>query len=192
MLKNILLGLSVLSNVATLAGLWIAYISAPATVQSRVGYVVLVSGAVCSIVLYLCLAWFVLRPRSSAYPPKITVLATSLSYSDVKPSLGFPLKMHVEMRNDHSRCINVRLSEYVSGFATVKNLPLDVLQIKYSGTWLPEKKTEERVAVLPRQQFRAWLGFDESKFTKEQLEQHRGKIGTLILGVNGKTVNIPL
>lgn len=192
MLKIILLGLGFLTNVATLVGLWITYISVPATAQNHFGHSVLFSCALCSMVLYLCLAWFVLRPRSSASRPKITVLATSLSHSDVKPPLGFPLKMYVEMRNDHPRCINVRLSGYISSLVTLKTLPLDVLQIKYSGTWMPENKTEERVAVLPRQQFRAWVGFDESTFTKEQLEQHRGKIGTLLLRVNGQTVDIRL
>src|SRR6266705_3135648 len=65
MLKKILLGLSVLSNLATLAGLWIAIISAPTSVQPRIAQVLLIAGAVCSIGLYLSFFWFVLQPRTS-------------------------------------------------------------------------------------------------------------------------------
>jgi hypothetical protein len=123
---------------------------------------------------------------------KIKTLATPLTYVDQKPPIGYPLKMHVEMRNDCSECIEVRLSGYRPGLATVKRVPLDVLQIKYSGTWTPEEKPEEHLAVLPSQQFRAWIGLDENKFTKEQLEQALGKIGTLVLAVNGRTFDIPV
>ncbi|PYX69792.1 MAG: hypothetical protein DMG72_19965, partial [Acidobacteria bacterium] len=65
MLGKILLGLSALSNLATLAGLWIAAISAPTSVQPRIAQVLLIAGAVCSIVLYLSFFWFVLQPRTS-------------------------------------------------------------------------------------------------------------------------------
>jgi hypothetical protein len=57
---------------------------------------------------------------------------------------------------------------------------------------VPEVHGESRVAVLSGQQFQAWLGFDEKKVTEEQLEQHRGKNGTLALIVNGQTVNFSL
>jgi len=38
-LKKILLGFGVLSNIATLIALWIAYISVPASVQAKIGHV---------------------------------------------------------------------------------------------------------------------------------------------------------
>lgn len=64
MLTRTLLGFGLLSNIATLIGLWIAYIAAPASVHAKIGYVLLVAGAACSVVLYLFIAWLVLRsPR---------------------------------------------------------------------------------------------------------------------------------
>jgi hypothetical protein len=63
MLNRILLGFGLLSNFATLLGLWIAYIAASETVQARVGHVLLVAGAISSIITYLVLAFFVLRHK---------------------------------------------------------------------------------------------------------------------------------
>jgi len=65
MLTKILLWFGVVSNVATLIGLLIAYMAAPVTVQNRVGHILLVGGAGCSVVLYLLIAAFVLRSRNS-------------------------------------------------------------------------------------------------------------------------------
>lgn len=64
MLKSILLGLSVLSNIATLVGLWITYISVPFTVQSRIAHALLVGGAVSSVLLYLLIVRLLLKPNS--------------------------------------------------------------------------------------------------------------------------------
>jgi len=68
MLTKILLGLGALSNVATLVGLWIAYISAPVAVQSRIASALLLVGAACSVVVYLLIAFFLLwrAPHGSA------------------------------------------------------------------------------------------------------------------------------
>jgi hypothetical protein len=195
MLKNILLGLSVLSNLATLAGLWIAYISVPATVQNHIGHVLLISGAVCSVLLYLGLAWFVLQPRKrppSEHSPKITVLATSSVYDSNNPAIRYPLKMNIEMRNDSSECIDVQLAGYKPGIGELKKFVTAVLRLNFSGKLFPPVDGESRIAVLHGQQFHAWLGFDEKKVTKEQLGQNRGKIGILTLIVNGQNVDISL
>jgi hypothetical protein len=61
LLKKILLGFSLLSNIATLVGLWVAYIAAPASVQATIGHVLLIAGAITSVVLYLALAFVALR-----------------------------------------------------------------------------------------------------------------------------------
>jgi hypothetical protein len=63
-LKKILLGFGVLSNIATLIGLWIAYISVPASVQAKIGHVFLIAGASCSVALYLWLAWVIFQPSN--------------------------------------------------------------------------------------------------------------------------------
>jgi len=53
-----------LSNIATLIGLWIAYISVPASVQARIGHALLIAGASCSVALYLWLAWLIFQPSN--------------------------------------------------------------------------------------------------------------------------------
>jgi hypothetical protein len=69
MLKKILIGLGVLSNLATLLGLWIAYISAPTPVQSKIGHVLLIAGGCASAALYLVLAWAILRQPAEKTTP---------------------------------------------------------------------------------------------------------------------------
>ncbi len=64
MLEKILLGVGLLSNLATLAGIWIAYIAAPASVQPHIAKVLLISGAVVSIAIYLFIGGLLLRSRS--------------------------------------------------------------------------------------------------------------------------------
>jgi hypothetical protein len=66
------------------------------------------------------------------------------------------------------------------------------LQVNFSGKLFPPLDGESRIAVLHGQPFHAWLGLDEKRVTKEQLEQHRGKFGTLVLIVNGKSIDLPL
>ena len=68
---------------------------------------------------------------------------------------------------------------------------LSVLQIKFN-RYFPEPDSAERIAVLPRQLFRAWIGIDETKFTDTQIMNLRGKIGTFVLSVNGEHVNLDL
>jgi hypothetical protein len=67
-LKRILLGFGFLSNIATLIGLWIAYISVPASVQARIGHALLIAGASCSVALYLWLAWLIFQPTNPRPP----------------------------------------------------------------------------------------------------------------------------
>lgn len=49
-------------NFATLLGLWIAYEASPATMQARIGHVLLTCGALASILVYGAFAWFVMKP----------------------------------------------------------------------------------------------------------------------------------
>ena len=66
MLENFLLGFGMSSNVATLLGLWIAYASAPTTIQNKVGHLLIIGGAACSIVLYLAIVWRLARVPAAA------------------------------------------------------------------------------------------------------------------------------
>jgi len=62
MLKKGLLVFSLVSNFATLVGLWLSYASAPATVQNKFASMLLVSGAFASTGGYIAFAWLVMRP----------------------------------------------------------------------------------------------------------------------------------
>ncbi len=63
MLSKILLAFSIVSNFATLLGFWMAYAASPATLQQTVGHVLILSGAIASILGYAALVWFVFRPK---------------------------------------------------------------------------------------------------------------------------------
>jgi len=62
MLRKGLLAFTIVSNFATLLGLWIAYQSAPAALQAKTGHLLLFSGAIASVVTYIAFAVFVMRP----------------------------------------------------------------------------------------------------------------------------------
>jgi len=121
--------------------------------------------------------------------PKIVKLSDQVSYTG---GMGFPLKLHMQLRNDSSEAVDVQLKEYIPKLITTKGLPLEVLQIRIGGTWQAQPQGVSRIAVFPEQQFQAWIGLDEGKFNKGQIEEHRGNIGTLVLFVNGHDVRIPL
>jgi hypothetical protein len=105
---------------------------------------------------------------------------------------GYPLKYHVEMRNDSSKSLEVRLSNYKAKAITLKSsFPPEVMQVRFNNRWFPSEPTD-RVAVLPGQLCRAWIGMDDTKFTEAQLSTARGNIGTLIISANGKQVSFEL
>jgi len=60
------------------------------------------------------------------------------------------------------------------------------------GEWCPEDQGVDRIAVLPGQLFRAWVGPDESKFSQEQVTKLRGQLGTLVFLIDGAALNIDL
>jgi hypothetical protein len=62
MLRKSLLAFTIVSNFATFLGLWIAYQSAPASIQAKTGHLLLLVGAIASIVTYIVFAVFVMRP----------------------------------------------------------------------------------------------------------------------------------
>jgi hypothetical protein len=62
-INKILIGFSIVCNFATLLGLWIAYAASPATLQHRVGSILILCGAITSILGYLAFAWFVMRGK---------------------------------------------------------------------------------------------------------------------------------
>jgi hypothetical protein len=131
------------------------------------------------------------RPSQHARASDIKVVEVTIPSQDPTLKLTYPLKCYVELRNDSTECADVRVSEYKQQTVTLKKFTPDVLQVKLR-EWYPQRDGIDRVAVLPGQLFRAWVGVDEAKFNENQIRGLRGKIGTLVFSVNGKPVNVPL
>lgn len=131
---------------------------------------------------------FAPRPKAQA---RISAIGDAVIGEDKVPGRGFPLKVYQVMRNDSTESADVAVADYKPRTVTLKQFVTGVLQVKLR-EWYPDKEGVDRLAVLPGQQFKIWVGVDEGKFTKDQLERLRGKIGTMVLKVNHHLVHIEL
>jgi hypothetical protein len=104
----------------------------------------------------------------------------------------YPLKYYVELINDSRRCVAVRVSGYKPNTVTLQKFVPSTLQLMLDGNWLPTPNSTEAVALLPNQRCRAWLGIDSTKFTKADLERLEGRIGTVTLSADGKSIAFEL
>jgi hypothetical protein len=128
-----------------------------------------------------------------AAKPKVTLINVNSPAIDPNPAtpLIFPLKCYIEMRNDSDFAIDVRMTDYRRNTIDAKRLALEVLQIKFD-KWFPVPTATDRVGVYPGQQFRVFIPIDEhGSFTNSAINNLRGKIGTLVLSVNGEEMLIP-
>jgi hypothetical protein len=136
-----------------------------------------------------------LSAAKERYRPELEPNITKIDVLTVPPDTGltlvFPLKCYVQLRNDSAVCADVRILEYKSSTVTLKRFVVDALQLKFR-TWFPTDHGLERLAVLPGQLFQAWIGVDDGKFNANQVNELRGRIGTLVFQVNGKRVNVDL
>jgi hypothetical protein len=119
-------------------------------------------------------------------------LANVHAWASEQPGATYPLKYYVEMRNDSRRMMDVRLLTFSPNTVTLKRFIVDSLQLRLRDEWVPTKHSVERIAVLPGQSCRAWLGVDESKFSKTQLDSLTGKIGKLTVKVNWRSKSFDL
>jgi hypothetical protein len=122
---------------------------------------------------------------------EIAKVAVNIIPVDKGKTLTYPLKCYVQLRNNSAKCADIRLLEYTPNTVTLKAFVLEALQLRMRD-WTPSDHGLDRLAVLPHQLFRVWIGVDENKFNADQLERLSGKIGTLVFLVNGKRVNIDL
>jgi hypothetical protein len=109
-----------------------------------------------------------------------------------QPGAGYPLKYFIEMRNDSSKCIAVRVLSYSPKTITVKSFPPEVMQVRFYAKWFPTDQSAETVAVLPGQLCRAWIGIDEGKFNEAQVKAAAGSIGTLVVSAHKKHFSFQL
>jgi hypothetical protein len=103
-----------------------------------------------------------------------------------------PLKLRFHLRNDSTVPLDVKYQDYRPELITLKKVVSEVFQIRMAGAWLPQPDGLGQIAVLPFQQFAGWIAVDEGRFNKGQVEDVRGRIGTLVLLVNGQKIEIKL
>lgn len=120
--------------------------------------------------------------------PQLRLVDTRISYF---ARLTYPLKCHVILQNVASEAADVRLIEFRPKDITLKRFLLEVLQIGFGQRWFPPEEVAE-VAVYSNQLLSAWIGVDETKFTELQVNQAKGRIGTLIFSVNNQNIAIDL
>ncbi len=118
--------------------------------------------------------------------PEINLLSVEFVYTPDR-KLDYPLKAVAIIRNESPVMLDVRMFEFIPSAVSLKKFVADVIKLKLRDNWYPSGYELDQVAVLPGQLFKAWLGIDEAKFTKSQLETLKGNIGTLVLLINGKT-----
>lgn len=135
---------------------------------------------------------YVIRLLDKKYRPVPDIKVVDIIIPDLNPTLklSFPLKCYVTMQNTSTECADVRVSEYRPRTVTLKQFVLDVLQVQLR-EWCPRDGVD-RVAVLPQQLFRAWIGIDERKFNEERVRALRGQIGTLVLSIDGQAISVEL
>jgi hypothetical protein len=126
-----------------------------------------------------------------ASKPNIQVIGEVLV--EESPDRDYPLKIRRQLRNDAMDVANVGISRYEGIAVDAKQpWPTAILQLEFERDWHPIPHGSDRIAVLPGQKFRFWIGADEERFNKTQLEKLRGRIGTMVLLVNGEPVNVQL
>jgi hypothetical protein len=129
----------------------------------------------------------VLRSKYS-FAPTIKLTGVEVPDPIPNPPMSFPVKCHFTFRNDSQGCIDVAVSDFEPEAVTLKNLPIAVFQIQLNQRWLPEDHGVSRIAVLPGQLFRGWIAPDEDRFSSTQARILVGRLGTLVLSVNGRVV----
>jgi hypothetical protein len=119
------------------------------------------------------------------FKPELRLITMVIPEPKPEKILKFPVKCCFKFRNDSCGVVDVRILDYKPDVVTLKGLPVEVLQIWLNPQWCPTKSGVDQVAVLPGQLFQGWIGPDEEQFSSSQVNELKGKIGTLILSVNG-------
>jgi hypothetical protein len=127
--------------------------------------------------------------QAGSSPLRIVKLSDQVEYD---ATATYPLKVRMQLRNDSTVAVDVQLQEYRPDLITVRALPTEVFQSRLRDLWYPKEHGAGRIALYPGQQCQAWITPDDGKFNREQVEAHRGRIGTLVLRVNGQDVEIKL
>ncbi len=153
------------------------------TARLRVAYPVPV-WALLSVATVLIFSAIWLYPRR---PNPIVHVTNVVATPPDGSILGFPLKLYVTFRNDSKEMIDVRVFDYKPAFVQQKEFAEGVLTIELrQENWYPHDFGATRIAVLPGQKFKAWIGVDESKHEASGINSFPGVLGTLTLFINGQ------
>jgi hypothetical protein len=143
--------------------------------------------AVITAILQIRFHWF--QRLRNLWAVKLVITTVKVSN---EPGKGYPLKYWVELRNDSVKCVAVKLHNFHPEKITLKSLPPEVMQLRFSNRWLPSDPSEVVVAVLPGQLCRLWIGIDEKAHTEPEVKAATGNIGTLIISANRQQVAFKL
>jgi hypothetical protein len=149
-----------------------------------------------TVVAFLCVFVTISmgRKRLRTQPNKaiitrLEVLATAPREGEV---VMYPVKLYVTCRNDSQFPVEVCLSSYEPALVSHRQFNPGVLTILMGQKWLPLDHGVDRLAVLPGQLFKAWVGVDEKKCDAAKVNESKGRIGTIVFQVNGEAVAFDL
>jgi hypothetical protein len=120
--------------------------------------------------------------------PNITMVSHEVTY-DPAGGVSYPLKLRIYFRNDSptiAAAVRVANFAQTSSIPVQRPTPIRTLQFNLEdGKWWPEQHGREYLAVLPGQQFRTWVSFDDKQTNKTQLDLTAGRLGKITLLANG-------
>lgn len=123
------------------------------------------------------------KPEAQIFKPKLEMLDISSSFEPKPYAHRFPFKCTVTLRNESPETIDVRAIRYEQELIGLKDFSSQALKIKFDSTWCPSEESVTRLAVLPSQEFRVWVGLDE-RLDENYIRERHGRMGKLILSVN--------
>lgn len=130
--------------------------------------------------------WALIRSKNSVLEPVVNVIHVIATPPDGS-SRTFPLKLYATFRNDSEVMIDVRVLSYKPGFVRQREFAEGVLTVELRQEhFYPHDIAANRIAVLPKQRFKAWIGVDESTQEASKINSYSGVLGTLTLSINGK------
>jgi hypothetical protein len=136
--------------------------------------------------------WALLHPQKPDVEPVVKVTHVIATPPDGSTRI-FPLKLYVTFRNDSEVMADVRVLSYKSEVFKQRELAEGVLTVELlQDNFYPRDFAVNRIAVLPKQRFKAWIGLDEVINEASKINSFTGVLGTLTLSINGKTVPFDL
>ena len=120
------------------------------------------------------------------FQTKLLYISMTAGLAPPEEKRTYPLKCSAFWKNESNGCIDVVFLRYEQEKIPAKSFIPSVLQISVDGQYVPPNHGAGRIAVLPDQEFRAWIAVDENKYTADEIRGAYGNIGTFVFRINGK------